>query len=132
VNPLISSIEKKLQSLPIGLGLVLPDGTQLGPRDAPVTLVAKQNKALAHLAAGQVGLIGQDYVEGLCDVRGSMRDIMAAAASILPGSPIEAARMGWLTGVISRVMSVWRHSIERDADRSNFITTFPTSFMVCG
>jgi cyclopropane-fatty-acyl-phospholipid synthase len=120
VNPLISSIEKKLQSLPIGLGLVLPDGTQLGPRDAPVTLVAKQNKALAHLAAGQVGLIGQDYVEGLCDVRGSMRDIMAAAASILPGSPIEAARMGWLTGVISRVMSVWRHSIERDARQIEF------------
>ncbi len=120
MNPLISSIEKKLQSLPIGLGLVLPDGTQLGPRDAPVTLVAKQNKALAHLAAGQVGLIGQDYVEGLCDVRGSMRDIMAAAASILPGSPIEAARMGWLTGVISRVMSVWRHSIERDARQIEF------------
>lgn len=120
MNPLIASIEKKLETLPVSLGLVLPDGTHLGPRDAPVTLVAKQNKALAHLASGQVGLIGQDYVEGLCDVRGSMRDIMAAAASILPGSPIEAARMGWLTGIISRVMSVWRHSIERDARQIEF------------
>lgn len=120
MNPLISSIEKKLQSLPVALGLVLPDGTQLGPRDAPVTLVAKQNKALAHLASGQVGLIGQDYVEGVCDVRGSMRDIMAAAASLLPGSPLEAARLGWLTGLISRVMSVWRHSIERDARQIEF------------
>jgi len=120
MNPLIASIEKKLKTLPIALGLVLPDGTQLGPRDAPVTLVAKQNKALMHLASGQVGLIGQDYVEGLCDVRGSMRDIMAAAASILPGSPLEAARLGWLTGIISRAMSVWRHSIERDARQIEF------------
>lgn len=120
MNPLISTIEKKLQSLPVSLGLILPDGSQLGPQDASVTLVAKQNSALAHLVAGQVGLIGQDYVEGLCDVRGSMRDVMTVAASILPGSPTEAARLGWLTGVISRVMSVWRHSIERDAKQIEF------------
>jgi cyclopropane-fatty-acyl-phospholipid synthase len=120
VNSLIATIEKKLGSLPMGLGLVLPDGTQLGPSDAPVTLVTKQNKALAHIVTGQVGLIGQDYVEGLCDVRGSMRDIMAVATSILPGSPLDAARMGWLTGVIARVMSVWRHSIERDAQQIEF------------
>ncbi|MFY9137520.1 MAG: class I SAM-dependent methyltransferase [Zwartia sp.] len=120
MNSLIATIEKKLGSLPMGLGLVLPDGTQLGPSDAPVTLVTKQNKALAHIVTGQVGLIGQDYVEGLCDVRGSMRDIMAVATSILPGSPLDAARMGWLTGVIARVMSVWRHSIERDAQQIEF------------
>jgi cyclopropane-fatty-acyl-phospholipid synthase len=120
VNPLISAIEKKLQVLPVSLSLILPDGTQLGARDASVTLVAKQNSALAHLVAGQVGLIGQDYVEGLCDVRGAMRDVMTVAASILPGSPTEAARLGWLTGVISRVMSVWRHSIERDAKQIEF------------
>jgi cyclopropane-fatty-acyl-phospholipid synthase len=120
MNPLISAIEKKLQVLPVSLNLILPDGTQLGPRDASVTLVAKQNSALAHLVAGQVGLIGQDYVEGLCDVRGAMRDVMTVAASILPGSPTEAARLGWLTGVISRAMSVWRHSIERDAKQIEF------------
>ena len=120
MNPLISAIEKKLQGLPVSLSLILPDGTRLGPQDASVTLVAKQNSALAHLVAGQVGLIGQDYVEGLCDIRGSMRDVMAVAASILPGSPTEAARLGWLTGVISRVMSVWRHSIERDAKQIEF------------
>ncbi len=120
MNTWIATIEKKLKSLPVGLGLVLPDGTQLGPRDARVTLVAKQHKALAHLATGQVGLIGQDYVEGGCEVRGSMRDIMSVAASILPGSPLDAARMGWLTGIIARVMSVWRHSIERDAQQIEF------------
>ena len=120
MNSLIATIEKKLGNLPMGLGLVLPDGTQLGPSDAPVTLVTKQNKALAHIVTGQVGLIGQDYVEGLCDVRGSMRDIMTVATSILPGSPLDAARMGWLTGIIARVMSVWRHSVERDAQQIEF------------
>ena len=120
MNSLIATIEKKLGNLPMGLGLVLPDGTYLGPSNAPVTLVTKQNKALAHIVTGQVGLIGQDYVEGLCDVRGSMRDIMAVATSILPGSPLDAARMGWLTSIISRVMSVWRHSIERDAQQIEF------------
>lgn len=120
MNPLISTIKKKLDSLPVGLGLILPDGTKLGPSDAAVTLVAKQNKALAHLASGQVGLIGQDYVEGICDVRGSMRDIMAAAAAILPGSPLDAAQKGWLTGLIARVISVWRHSLERDARQIEF------------
>jgi cyclopropane-fatty-acyl-phospholipid synthase len=120
VNPLIATIEKKLNGLPVALGLVLPNGTRVGPADASVTLVAKENKALAHLASGEVGLIGQDYVEGICDVRGSMRDVMAVAASILPGSPVEAARQGWLTGLISRLMSVWRHSIERDAKQIEF------------
>lgn len=120
MNPLIASIEKKLESLPVNLGLILPNGMRLGRADASVTLVAKQHKALAHLASGEVGLIGQDYVEGICDVQGSMRDIMAIAASILPGSPVEAARQGWLTGLISRVMSVWRHSVERDAKQIEF------------
>ncbi|MDO9023897.1 class I SAM-dependent methyltransferase [Zwartia sp.] len=120
MNPLIASIERKLESLPVHLGLVLPNGMRLGPPNPSVTLVAKQKKALAHLASGEVGLIGQDYVEGICDVQGSMRDIMAVAASILPGSPVEAARQGWLTGLISRVMSVWRHSIEKDAKQIEF------------
>jgi len=120
VNPLIAIIEKKLEALPVHLGLVLPNGMRLGPADASVTLIAKQKKALAHLASGEVGLIGQDYVEGICDVQGSMRDIMAVAASILPGSPVDAARQGWLTGLISRVMSEWRHSIEKDAKQIEF------------
>ena len=120
MNAWIATIEKKLGSLPVALGLVLPDGTQLGPSNAQVTLVAKKHQALAHLATGQVGLIGQDFVEGVCDLRGSMRDIMSIATSILPGSPLDAARMGWLTGMITRAMSVWRHSIERDAQQIEF------------
>jgi cyclopropane-fatty-acyl-phospholipid synthase len=42
------------------------------------------------------------------------------AAAILPGSPIDAARVGRLTELIRRLVSVWRHSIERDARQIQF------------
>src|SRR3546814_3915004 len=61
-----------------------------------------------------------DYVEGKFDIDGSMRDLMRLAAAILPGSPIEAARVGRLTELIRRLVSVWRHSIDRDARQIQF------------
>jgi cyclopropane-fatty-acyl-phospholipid synthase len=85
-----------------------------------VRFTVKNKSALAHLASGEVGVLGQDYVEGLVDIDGSMRDVMAAAAAILPGSPVEAARSGWLTELVRKVISVWRHSIERDAKHIEF------------
>ncbi|KAG1386589.1 hypothetical protein G6F59_016789 [Rhizopus arrhizus] len=49
-----------------------------------------------------------------------MRDVMAAASALLPGSPVDAARGGWLTELVRKVMSVWRHSVERDAKQIEF------------
>jgi cyclopropane-fatty-acyl-phospholipid synthase len=92
----------------------------MGPPGAEVCLRIKDRSVLAHLAAGQVGMLGEDYVEGKFDVEGSMRDLMHLAATILPGSPIEAARVGRLTELIRRLMSVWRHSIDRDARQIQF------------
>jgi cyclopropane-fatty-acyl-phospholipid synthase len=85
-----------------------------------VRLTVKDKSTLAHLAAGQVGVLGEDYVEGKFDIDGSMRDLMRLAAAILPGSPIDAARVGRLTELIRRLVSVWRHSIERDARQIQF------------
>src|SRR5690606_28318566 len=76
--------------------------------------------ALAHLAEGAVGVLGQDYVEGRIDIQGNMRDVMAAASALLPGSPVDAARGGWLTELVRKVISVWRHSVERDARQIEF------------
>jgi len=98
----------------------MPDGVKMGPPGAEVCLHIKDRSVLAHLAAGQVGMLGEDYVEGKFDVDGSMRDLMHLAATILPGSPIEAARVGRLTDLIRRLMSVWRHSIDRDARQIQF------------
>lgn len=120
MNPLLSVVERKLQLLPVTVQLEMPDGTLVGPADAKVRFIAREKSALAHLAEGAVGVLGQDYVEDRIDIQGNMRDVMAAAAALLPGSPVEAARGGWLTDLVRKVMSVWRHSIERDAKQIEF------------
>lgn len=120
MNPLLSVVERKIAALPVTVQLQLPGGTTVGPADAKVRFVAHDKGALAHLAEGAVGVLGQDYVEGRIDIHGNMRDVMAAAAALLPGSPVEAARGGWLTELIRKVSSVWRHSMERDAKQIEF------------
>ncbi|AHV92319.1 SAM-dependent methyltransferase [Bordetella holmesii] len=117
---MLSVVERKLAALPVSVQLQLPDGTVLGPPQAKVRFAARDKGALAHLAEGSVGVLGQDYVEGRIDIQGSMRDVMAAAAALLPGSPVDAARGGWLTELIRKVTSVWRHSVERDAKQIEF------------
>src|SRR5690625_4768677 len=106
--------------MPVPVQLVMPDGQKLGAQQAEVILTIHDKGILTNLAAGQVGKLGEDYVDGKFDVEGSMRDLMRLAAAILPGSPVEAAHGGWLTGLISKLMSVWRHSIERDARQIEF------------
>ncbi len=120
MNPLLSVVERKIAALPVTVQLQLPGGTTVGPADAKVRFVAHDKGALAHLAEGAGGVLGQDYVEGRIDIHGNMRDVMAAAAALLPGSPVEAARGGWLTELIRKVSSVWRHSMERDAKQIEF------------
>lgn len=120
MSSILSGVEVKLASLPIPVRLTLPDGNSVGPIDAAVHLSVHEMSTLANLAAGQVGTLGEDYVEGKFEVEGSMRDLMRAASSILPQSPVEAARAGMFTALIRRVMSVWRHSIERDAKQIQF------------
>ena len=100
--------------------LTLPDGNSVGATDAAVHLTIRETSTLAHLATGQVGTLGEDYVEGKFEVEGSMRDLMKAAAAILPQSPIDAARAGMFTTLIRRLMSVWRHTLERDAKQIQF------------
>ena len=120
MNPLLSVVERKLQSLPVAVQLEMPDGAIVGPTDPKVRFVARDKGALAHLAEGAVGVLGQDYVEGRIDIQGNMRDVMAASAALLPGSPVDAARGGWLTELVRKVVSVWRHSVERDAKQIEF------------
>src|SRR5690625_1217059 len=106
--------------MPVPVQLVMPDGQKLGAQQAEVILTIHDKGILTNLAAGQVGKLGEDYVDGKFDVDGSMRDLMQLAASILPGPPVEAARGGRFTSLIARLVSVWRHSIERDAKQIEF------------
>jgi len=120
LSSILSAVESKLATLPLPVRLTLPDGNSVGAADAAVHLTIRDTRTLVHLAAGQVGTLGEDYVEGKFEVEGSMRDLMRVAAAILPQSPIEAARAGMFTTLIRHVRSVWQHSIERDAKQIQF------------
>lgn len=120
MNALINLVESKLTSMSVGVRLQMPGGQWVGPHSAQIEFVAKTNGALKNLAAGDIGKVGEDYVEGRIDIKGSMREIMLAATSMLPGSPVDAAREGLFSALVKRLVSVWRHSVERDAKQIEF------------
>ncbi|MGB3742077.1 MAG: class I SAM-dependent methyltransferase [Castellaniella sp.] len=120
MTALVSVIENKLGALSIPVSMELPDGQRVGAADAQVHFIIKDSSVLTHFAAGEVGALGEDYVEGKFQFNGSVRNLMSLASSILPGSPVEAAELGWLTGLVQRLVSVWRHSVERDARQIEF------------
>ena len=120
MNPLLAVIERKLENLSTPMQLILPDGQRIGSTDYRVRFTLHDAATIAHVASGQVGILGEDYVEGKLSFEGEMRDVMNAAAAILPGSPVEAAHGGWLTALVRRMLSAWRHSEERDARQIEF------------
>ncbi|WP_086058006.1 class I SAM-dependent methyltransferase [Bordetella genomosp. 9] len=120
MNPVLSAVERKLQSVSIPVQLEMPDGATLGASNPKVKFTVRSKAALAHLAAGEVGVLGQDYVEGLVDIEGNMHDVMRAAADLLPKSPVDGAPDGWFTRLMRRMVSVQRHSVERDAKQIEF------------
>jgi cyclopropane-fatty-acyl-phospholipid synthase len=120
LNVLASLVEKKLAAMPVGIRLQMPDGQWLGRNDAEIEFKAKTPVALKHLAAGDIGKIGEDYVEGRVQINSSMRDLMAAATGLLPGNPVESAKPSVLGGLWARLVSGWRHSLERDAKQIEF------------
>lgn len=114
------AVQRVLDKLPLATRLTLPNGTQIGSDAPQLEVHAKTSKVLANLATGQVGLLGDDYVNGQFEFSGSMRDLMDAAAAILPDTPMNEARAGMFTQLILRLSSIWRHSMERDAKQIEF------------
>src|SRR5947209_13737587 len=79
-------VEQKLGSLSLPLALVLPGGRRIGPSDARVTARVKDYGSLAAVAAGHVGKVAEDYVEGRVELEGTMRDLMDVASRMM-GDP---------------------------------------------
>jgi len=120
VSTVLSLVEKKLASLPLPVQVQLPGGEVAGAQQPCITLKVHDNATLMHLATGQTGRLGEDYVEGRFEFEGSMRDLMRLAASILEGSPVDEAQGNAFTRMIRHVISVVRHSKERDARQIQF------------
>ncbi|HLS18112.1 MAG TPA: class I SAM-dependent methyltransferase [Paenalcaligenes sp.] len=117
----LSAVEKKIEALPVKVYVELPNGRRLGSAsDAEVKLKFKDNSTVALLAAGQVGVIGEAYVDGKVEIEGSMRALMQAAVGILPESPAEQKNTSGLLRWVQRLRSLWRHTLERDARQIEF------------
>src|SRR5205085_11268637 len=109
MEPLLQKLESQLAALPVSLALGLPKGRRLGPADAAVRVDFKDWSGLATLAAGQIGKVGEDYVERRVNIHGAMRDVMTVAANVLPGTPVPSDT-SWWTQVLRRAKSLAAHT----------------------
>ena len=119
MEPLLQKLESQLARLPVTLSVALPGNRKVGPPDAAVRLEFQDWSGLATLAAGQIGKVAEDYVEKRVKIDGTMRDVMAIAAALLPGSPVPSDT-GWFTQIVRRARSVASHTLQKDAEQIRF------------
>ena len=120
MEPLERKIAAQLEALPVPVALVLPGGKRFGAAHAAVTLTLSDWSGVAVLAAGQIGKLAEDIVEGRVEVQGRMRDLMEAAAHLLPGSPV-SSDTGWWTQIVRHARSRVAHSSpQKDAEKIQF------------
>ncbi len=119
-----SLLERRLEALTQPLAVVLPDGHRIGARDAAVTFRLKQLSTLAHIAAGEIGKVAQDYVEERLDFDGSVRDLMGIAAQMIGTDPTHeigrGAVLNWWRETRLNARSRARHQAHADADQIQF------------
>jgi cyclopropane-fatty-acyl-phospholipid synthase len=106
------------------LSLVLPGGQRIGSADSRVTLRLASLAPLAHVAAGQVGRLAEDYVEGRIDIEGALRPVVDAASQLVRVDPARASEppgpLGWWRELMQRGRSLSRHRAEADARQVQF------------
>ncbi|MEY4653103.1 MAG: hypothetical protein RI884_1684 [Pseudomonadota bacterium] len=119
MKSLVRSLAPRVEMLPVRLALRLPGGVRLGPCDPEVTLVLTRRSSLAALAAGRLGALAADVVEGRALLEGAMRPVMQAVAGLLPAAPEGPPPRGW-TPWLARLRSMVVHTRLRDARQIQF------------
>jgi cyclopropane-fatty-acyl-phospholipid synthase len=119
MDALLRKIESQLAGLPVPVAVQLPAGKRVGPPAAAVTLSFKDWSSLARMAAGQIGRMAEDFVESRVQLEGRMRDLMAVAERLLPGSPVDSDTTWW-TQLLRRAKSAAAHSQHKDAQQIQF------------
>jgi cyclopropane-fatty-acyl-phospholipid synthase len=119
MEALVRRIESQLATLGVPMALRLPGGQRVGAPNAAVSLTFKDWSSMATLAAGQIGRLAEDIVENRVKLEGRMRDVMAIAAQLLPGTPV-GSDTGWWTQIMRRAKSLALHTPQRDAQQIQF------------
>ena len=131
VNALVKTLEAQLATRSPGLGVRLPGGRRLGASGARVEMVLPDWAPVAHLAAGHIGGLAQEWVEGRIELHGAMRDIVAIATGLVDGDPTDPASppigvpvpgslLGWWRGLLRHSRSLARHTPDADARQVQF------------
>ena len=120
IRYLVPHIESKLVRLQSPLSVQLPQGQTLGPKDAPVKMSLSAWSSLARLKAGEIGALGEEFVEGTLNLEGHMRDIMRLALDLLPGSPVASTETGRVARTLRRWRSMAAHTPDKDARQIEF------------
>ncbi len=116
----VRQLASRLSALPVPVALCLPGGQRIGGAHASVVLTFRQWSSVAVLAAGQIGRLAEDIVEGRVVLEGSMRDVMSAATQLLPGNPV-GSDTGWWTQMLRRARSLAAHATpQKDAEQVQF------------
>ncbi|GAC1607740.1 MAG: class I SAM-dependent methyltransferase [Ramlibacter sp.] len=119
MDAIVRKIESRLAGLAVPVAIRLPAGERVGPPAAAVTLSFKDWSGLATMAAGQIGRIAEDFVESRVQLEGRMRDLMAVAARLVPGSPVQS-NSRWYNQLVRQARSIAHHSPEKDAEQVRF------------
>jgi cyclopropane-fatty-acyl-phospholipid synthase len=128
---LVQLVQQRLDTLPMACALVLPDSQRVGSASAPVTLKFNDWGGLAHLRAGLIGHLAQDYVQSRVQIEGQLRDLMLLASHLAQTNPVRSnaqhpvlsspsglARAWGTLG--QRVRSIKAHTLRRDAAQIAF------------
>ena len=120
-------VQAKIAAQAPGLAVLLPGGHRLGTPDARVRVELADWVPLLRMAAGRVGGLAQDWVQGRIELHGSMRDIAAAAAGLVGSDPTAprvppalAALFGAWRGLARHARSLVRHTPWADARQVQF------------
>jgi cyclopropane-fatty-acyl-phospholipid synthase len=128
---LVQLVQQRLDTLPMACALVLPDSQRVGSANAPVTLKFKDWTGLAHLGAGRIGRLAQDYVQSRVQIEGQLRDLMLLASHLAQGKPAQGNAQHAVLGppprltrawgtLRQRVQSAMAHTLKRDAAHITF------------
>ena len=119
ISAFVPRIQAQFGALPGQVQVHLPQGQRLGPSDASVRLRLSTWSTLARLKAGQIGALGEEFVEGKLHLEGCMRDIMAVVAGLVPGNPVQN-HTRWWSHMLSRARSKVAHTLQKDAAQVQF------------
>jgi cyclopropane-fatty-acyl-phospholipid synthase len=128
---LVQLVQQRLDTLPMACALVLPDRQRVGSVNAAVTLKFNDWGGLAHLRAGLIGLLAQDYVQSRVQIEGQLRDLMLLASHLAQTNPVRSNAqhpvLSHPSGVTrawgklcQRVHSIKAHTVRRDAAQIQF------------